>query len=84
MSAGVVVVEARGPGDTVVDDAVFEMLEQEIRHGGILKIFRPSRPLGSRYPSIVLAAAACFGRSPKAEYSATDAIPATPIRARFS
>ena len=36
---GVVVIGAGGPGDTVLDDAVFAMLEEEIRRSSPLKIF---------------------------------------------
>ena len=36
---GVVVIAASGSGDAVIDDAVFTMLEEEIRCSGPLKIF---------------------------------------------
>src|SRR5258708_7608910 len=36
---GIVVIVAKGTGDTVVDDAVFELLEAEIQRSGSIKIF---------------------------------------------
>ena len=36
---GVVVIAASGSGNTVVDDVVFKMLEEEIERGGPLRIF---------------------------------------------
>ena len=36
---GIVVIAASGSGDTVVDEAIFEMLEDEIKRASPLKIF---------------------------------------------